>query len=52
MIYKFTYFYNDNLFSETYTDDVKATAKFLWLTSKNIAFKIITISKRHNKYIS
>lgn len=51
MIYKFSYYYNDNLFYEIFTEEIKATAKFLWLTSKKIPFKIITLTKRHNKYI-
>lgn len=50
MVYRFTYTYNGSLLYETFTDEVKATAKFLWLTSKKLPFKIITITKRHHRF--
>lgn len=51
MVYRFTYYYNNNLIYETFIDETKATAKFFWLISKKIPFKIITSTKRHNRYI-
>lgn len=50
MTYNFTYYYKGNLYRETYTDDLRSIARFMWLVQNNIAFKVITISKRKNRY--
>ena len=50
MIYKFTYMYKNNLITETYTNETKAMLRFTWLVENNISFKVITSTRRRNKY--
>lgn len=50
MIFKFTYMFKNNLIREVFTNEVKATLRFNWLVENNISFKVITITKRRNRY--
>lgn len=50
MIYKFTYVFNNNLIRETYTNEVSAIYRFNYLIERNIAFKVITTTKRRNRF--
>lgn len=50
MIFKFTYYFNNKIINETYTNEVSAVYRFNYLVEREIPFKIITITKRRNKY--
>lgn len=50
MIYKFIYYFNNNIVHETYINEVSAVYRFSYLCDRKIPFKIITITKRRNKY--
>lgn len=50
MIYKFTYFFDNKLLYKTCTTEREALIFFNILASAKIPFKIITITKRGNRY--
>lgn len=50
MIYKFTYYYNNKLINETYYNELSAVYRFSFLCDRRIAFKVISITKRRNKF--
>lgn len=51
MVYNFTYYYNNRLVRETYTSDKLATSRFKFLVALGIPFKIITSTRRRNRYV-